>query len=63
MREEKAPGREKDKAGPTVELEFCQSVLPIGWLFSLANHQAEVEQLLPLRVIKVSDTSLSLIVS
>jgi ataxin-3 len=55
MKEEKALGREKGKGGLTVELESCLSVLPIGWLFSLASHPAEVVQL-PLRVVKVSST-------
>jgi hypothetical protein len=62
MREQKAPGREKDKVGLTVELGFCQSVLPIGWLCNLANHPAEEEQLL-LRVVKVSSSFFSLIQS
>jgi len=55
MKEEKAPGREKDRAGLTVGLEFCQSVLQIGWLCNLASHPAEVEQLLN-QVAKVSST-------
>jgi hypothetical protein len=62
MKEEKALGREKGKGGLTVELESCLSVLPIGWLCSLANHPAEVEQLL-LRVVKVSSAFSSLVQS
>jgi hypothetical protein len=62
MKEEKALGREKDKAGLTGGLGSCQSVLPIGWLSSLASHPGEVEQL-PLRVVKVSSSLLSLLQS
>jgi hypothetical protein len=62
MREEKGLDPEKDRVGLTAGLESCQSVLPIGWLFSLASHQVEVEQLL-LQVVKVSRALLSLIQS